>query len=76
MHSGELAEKYGAEVSDFQYAFVLSGHVPGSEENTVDPVNAEAAIARAAIEEALASGRRLRKGPRKPARFIEIKPKA
>jgi hypothetical protein len=71
----DIKGKYQAEVKDFAYAFVLPDHSQEWEEKALSPAEAEAALARAAIEEALASTRSRRSTDKKP-KFIEIKPKA
>lgn len=70
----DMNRKYRTEVKEFPYAFVLPGHSPEWQEKALDPAAAEAALARAAIEEALTASRFRRSTDRKP-RFIEIKPK-
>lgn len=70
----DIAGKYNAEVKDFAYSFVLPEHPPEWTDRALDPAAAEAAIARAAIEEALAQSRTRRATDKKP-KFIEIKPK-
>ncbi len=70
----DVAGKYRAEVRDFPYAFVLPNHSEEWKDKALDPAAAEAALARAAIEEALTASRLRRASDKKP-KFIEVKPK-
>jgi hypothetical protein len=71
----DMVRKYQAEVREFAPAFVLPKHEGGWEEKALDPAEAEAAIARAAIAEALTASRTRRATDKKP-KFIEIKRRA